>query len=275
MKQPDFSVALYQQNIVWESPLDNFQKVETAFDVACNGSKVDLLVVPETFTTGFGNHMASQAEQPEGPTYHFAVQMAKKWAAMFAGSWTVRDNGIVYNRLHLVRPDGSYDFYDKAHTFRMSSEASQLGRGNRRVVSEWRGWHIRPAVCYDLRFPMWLRNTPELDYDLLLFCANWPGSRHEAWTTLLKARAIENLSYAVGCNRTGSDGTGIVYAGCSAIVDYKGKALSQLDPASDEEPQERVLTATLSAEGLSLFRQHWPFNLDFDSPGIYSRQPQQ
>ena len=177
----------------------------------------------------------------------------------------MREGGVVYNRLHLVRPDGGCDTYDKGHTFRMSSEASQIGRGTRRVTTQWRGWRIRPAVCYDLRFPLWLRNTADWDYDLLLVCANWPGSRYEAWRTLLRARAIENLSYAVGCNRVGRDSTGIDYAGCSAIIDYKGLPMSEIAPSLDAAaPSERIITATLSASSLDTFRQHWPFNLDFD-----------
>lgn len=269
MKKEELHIALYQQDIAWEDTLANHAKVEEAFSCI---SDSDVLVVPETFSTGFGDHMARQAEAPFGPTYDFAVAMAKKHDALFAGTWTVREEGVVYNRMHLVRPDGSCDTYDKAHTFRMSSEASQLGRGRQRVVVEWRGWHICPAICYDLRFPLWLRNSPNLDYDLLLVCANWPGSRYEAWSTLLKARAIENLAYVVGCNRMGCDSTGINYAGCSAIIDYKGKALTELPVycPSDNNCQltnsgYQLITATLSAEKLNTFREHWPFNLDFDN----------
>lgn len=260
------NIAIYQQDIAWEDPVANFSKVEKAF-APCKD--MDILVVPETFNTGFGDHMARQAEKSEGATYDFAVEMARKHDALFVGTWTVRENGVVFNRMHLVRPDGSYDTYDKGHTFRMSSEASQLARGTRRIITEWRGWHISPAICYDLRFPLWLRNTPQLDYDLLLVCANWPGSRYEAWSTLLKARAIENLSYVVGCNRMGTDSTGIRYEGCSAIVDYKGKALAELPPmdAAHEDSSPAVISAALSAEKLKTFREHWPFNVDFDEAG--------
>jgi len=259
--QKSFQVAVLQQNIVWENPEANFRHVERVFDQALNkqACRSDLLVMPETFTTGFGDHMARQAERLQGPTYHFACLLAERYDTLVAATWTVIDEGQIYNRLHLVRPNGEFDYYDKAHTFRMSSEASQLARGSRRPIVEWRGWRIRPAVCYDLRFPIWLRNTASLDYDLLLVCANWPGSRHEAWTTLLKARAIENLAYVVGCNRVGADGTGIDYAGCSAVVDYKGIALSEAPIG-----EEAVIVATLNADSLTTFRSHWPFNLDFD-----------
>ena len=265
LKQKELHIAIYQQDIVWEQPEANCRKVESAFARALGSDGVDVLVMPETFTTGFGDHMARQAEAPMGPTYDFALSMAKRYDALVVGTWTVKENGTVFNRLHLVRPDGHFDWYDKAHTFRMSSEASQIGRGTRRVTVEWCGWRIKPAVCYDLRFPLWLRNSADWDYDLLLVCANWPGSRYEAWRTLLKARAIENLSYAVGCNRVGRDGTGIDYAGCSAIVDFKGIPMEEAQPSTDSDhPLETVLRSTLHADALDRFREHWPFNLDFD-----------
>ncbi len=254
-------LAFYQQDIAWENPQENFRKVERAFeDVAA-----DILIVPETFSTGFSDNMAAMAEDPNGGTFDFALRMARKHDALFVGTWTVKVEGVVYNRLHWVRPDGEFGFYDKAHTFRMSSEASQLGRGCSQEVFEWRGWRIKPAVCYDLRFPKWLRNAPldcdqgTMQYDLLLVCANWPGSRHEAWSTLLKARAIENLSYVVGVNRVGIDGTGIPYTGNSAAIDFKG---IEIAGCADKE---MVSTIELDAEALQRFRQHWPFYLDFDN----------
>lgn len=265
MKKDLFHIFLYQQDILWEDPQGNCRKVESVLDKAFGGQQADIVVMPETFTTGFGDHMARQAEAPEGPTFDFVRRLAQRYDTLVAATWTVREQGVVYNRMHLVRPDGSYDVYDKAHTFRMSSEASQLGRGSRRPIVEWRGWHIRPAICYDLRFPLWLRNSEDFNYDLLLVCANWPGSRHEAWSTLLKARAIENLSYVAGCNRVGRDGTGIDYAGCSMVADYKGFSMTQAEPSPDPcNPLETVLHATLQAESLERFRNHWPFNLDFD-----------
>ena len=245
MTQPLLTIAYYQQDIAWEDPEQNYRLVEEAF--APMGEGVDVMVVPETFNTGFSDNMAVMAEPQEGKTLAFARRMARRYDALFVGTWTVRqaDGGVV-NRLHWVYPDGSYGSYDKGHTFRMSSEASQLQKGMRRELFEWRGWRIKPAVCYDLRFPKWLRNgvpaserhklpdngverpseTVLLDYDLLLVCANWPGSRHEAWSTLLKARAIENLCYVVGVNRAGVDGVGIPYTGNSAAIDFKGMDMS-------------------------------------------------
>ena len=248
------TLACFQQDILWEQPEANRRLVEEVF------SKVtaDILIVPETFSTGFSDTMAALAESPEGPTLAWARSLAARHNALFVGTWTVKVDGLVYNRLHCVYPDGSYGYYDKAHTFRMSSEASQLARGTRRVTFEWRGWRIRPAVCYDLRFPVWLRNAP-LDYDLLIVCANWPASRHEAWSTLLRARAIENLAFVAGINRTGTDATGIPYSGNSAIVDFKGHDIVAATPGRQD-----LIVATLDPDALDTFRTHWPFYLDSD-----------
>lgn len=268
----DLNIILFQHNIIWGDTEANRHAVEERMQ-SC-----DLFVVPETFTTGFGDHMAALAEEPEGPTLQWARQMAAKHGFMFVGTWIVKDNNQCYNCLHWVYPDGTYGTYDKAHTFRVSGEADQIARGTRREVFEWRGWKIKPAVCYDLRFPKWLRNSVEygmmndeypstdarsslithhssLSYDLLLVCANWPASRREAWSTLLRARAIENLCYVAGCNRTGIDGNDGEYSGDSAIINYKGLPIAD---GSD------ICTATISLERLQAFRQKWPLYLDFD-----------
>lgn len=258
------NVALFQQAIVWEDPEANYRLVERQLEGV--PKEVDIIVLPETFSTGFSDNMARMAEPPQGATLEFARHMAQRHDALFVASWTVQEmpGGPVFNRLHWVAPDGSYGSYDKAHTFRMSSEAQQLGRGRSIRTFEWRGWRVRPAICYDLRFPVWLRNgynamRGEMDYDLLLVCANWPGSRHQAWSTLLRARAIENLCYAVGVNRVGEDGVGIGYAGYSAAVSFKGETLVACRP---DEPD--LQWVSLDKEALQLFRSHWPFYLDAD-----------
>ncbi len=248
-------VTFYQQNIVWGDAEANRRNVEEMLATAPKG---DIFVVPETFTTGFGDHMAALAEEPEGPTLRWAQEMAAKHDLLFVGTWIVKEEGKCYNRLHWVYPDGSYGTYDKAHTFRVSGEYDIISRGTQRKVFEYKGWKIKPAVCYDLRFPKWLRND-NLTYDLLLVCANWPGSRHEAWTTLLKARAIENLCYVVGCNRSGVDGVGGNYTGNSALIDYKGFPVAEAEAGADQ-----LVTVTLDKEKLDTFRQHWPLYLDFD-----------
>ena len=247
------SITLFQHNIVWGDPESNRRQVATALAAAPHS---DIFVVPETFTTGFGDHMAALAEPADGPTLHWAQQAAAQHDTLLVGTWIVSEHGRCYNRLHWVFPDGTYGHYDKAHTFRPSGEHDQISRGTERTVFEYRGWRIKPAVCYDLRFPKWLRNDG-LSYDLLLVCANWPASRREAWTTLLRARAIENLCYVVGCNRTGIDGVGGEYSGDSAIIDYKGFPVAA---SADSD----TLSAALDLERLGSFRQKWPLYLDFD-----------
>lgn len=260
----DLTITFYQQNIVWGDAEANRRAVEDSMFLVPHNT--DLFVVPETFTTGFGDHMALLAEKPLGPTLRWAQQIASKHNFLFVGTWIVREGDKCYNRLHWVYPNGSFGYYDKAHTFRVSGEYDIIARGTRREVFEYKGWKIKPAVCYDLRFPKWLRNdccgvgsADNLAYDLLLVCANWPGSRHEAWTTLIKARAIENLCYVLGCNRCGEDGVGGNYTGNSALIDYKGLPLAEAEAGTDQ-----LVTVTLNKEKLDTFRQHWPLYLDFD-----------
>ena len=260
----ELHITLYQQDIIWGDPEANRRRVEenltSLHSPAIPGTPLvtDIFVVPETFTTGFGDHMATLAEEQDGPTLQWARQMAAQYDILFIGTWIVREGDKCYNRLHWVFPDGSFGYYDKAHTFRPSGEYNIISRGTRREVFEYKGWRIKPAVCYDLRFPKWLRND-NMEYDLLLVCANWPGSRHEAWTTLLKARAIENESYVLGCNRCGKDGVGGNYTGNSTLIDYKGFPLAEAEAESDQ-----LVTITLDKEKLDTFRQHWPLYLDFD-----------
>lgn len=264
----DLHITLYQQDIVWADPEANRRRIEEALPKTPSLS--DIFIVPETFTTGFGDHMAALAENPLGPTLRWAQQLAAKHNFLFVGTWIVREGDRCYNRLHWVYPNGNFGYYDKAHTFRVSGEADQIARGIERVVFEYKGWRIKPAVCYDLRFPKWLRNAPSaspssaMQYDLLLVCANWPASRREAWMTLLKARAIENLCYVLGCNRTGIDGNGGEYSGDSLVVNYKGQVIADGIRESEEEDAEMTLGIALNKERLDTFRQKWPLYLDFD-----------
>ena len=249
-------VTFFQQDIVWGDAEANRRAVEDSLFLVPHNT--DIFVVPETFTTGFGDHMAALAENPMGPTFRWAQKLASRHNFLFVGTWIVREGDKCYNRLHWIYPNGSFGYYDKAHTFRVSGEYDIISRGTQREVFEYKGWKIKPAVCYDLRFPKWLRND-DLSYDLLLVCANWPGSRHEAWTTLLKARAIENLSYVLGCNRCGKDGVGGDYTGNSALIDYKGFPVAEA-----EAGDEGLVSVVLDKERLDSFRERWPLYLDFD-----------
>jgi predicted amidohydrolase len=161
------------------------------------------------------------------------------------------------NRLIWMQPDGEFAIYDKRHLFRLMDEDKTFSPGEMRLVVEWKGWKICPMVCYDLRFPVWSRNTP-LDYDLLLFVANWPSPRLNAWDTLLKARAIENLAYCAGVNRVGSDGNDVPFTGHSAMIDFKGNELIFLGET------EGIQTVTLDYEALHRFRKKFPVDRDAD-----------
>lgn len=270
----ELTIALYQQDIVWNDREANYLHVREC--LAGLTESVDIIILPETFSCGFGDNMVAMAESQDGLSFHFAAEMAAQYDALFVATWPVRESdGRVFNRLHWVYPDGIFGSYDKAHTFRVSGEADIIARGTRKEIFEWRGWHIKPAVCYDIRFPKWLRNEPihpvestqsfknssipSLSYDLMIVCANWPSTRFEAWKTLLKARAIENLSYVVGVNRVGTDGAGIAYSGDSLVSDFKGLPIAECEPC-----KEQIVIAKLSAEALDTFRHHWPFHLDFD-----------
>ncbi len=252
----DLRVTFFQQDIVWGDAEANRRAVEDSMFLVPHNT--DIFVVPETFTTGFGDHMAALAENPMGPTFRWSQQLASKHNFLFVGTWIVREGDKCYNRMHWIYPNGSFGWYDKAHTFRVSGEYDIISRGTQREVFEYKGWKIKPAVCYDLRFPKWLRND-NLSYDLLLVCANWPGSRHEAWTTLLKARAIENLSYVLGCNRCGKDGVGGDYTGNSALIDYKGFPVAEAEAGI-----EGLASVALDKGRLDNFRERWPLYLDFD-----------
>ena len=248
-------LTLLQQDIRWHAPATNRQRIEQLLQQA---PPSDLLLLPETFTTGFGGDMTATAEYPGEDTEQWLLRMAREHDALVSGTWIVINGDKAYNRMHWAMPDGTIGHYDKAHTFRPSIEHTLITPGSECPIIRFRGWNIRPAICYDLRFPRWLRND-DLQYDLLLLPANWPTARRDAWTTLLKARAIENVAYVAGCNRCGIDPDNVEYAAPSAIIDFKGKVLQ-------EATGEQLITAELSIDKLRDFRQRWPFHLDFDHP---------
>ena len=192
-------------------------------------------------------------------------EQAAQTQAVVTGSIMTRMNEHVYNRLFWVRPDGTYDTYDKRHLFRMAGEHEHYAAGQNRLITEWKGWKICPLICYDLRFPVWSRNrslncsNDASAYDLLLYVANWPERRSFAWKSLLVARAIENQVYVVGVNRVGTDGNDVKYAGDSVALDPHGKQLTAI-----EAYQESVTTVTLSANELEQYREQFPVGKDAD-----------
>ncbi|MFT4180270.1 MAG: amidohydrolase [Thermomonas sp.] len=225
----------------------------------------DLVVLPETFTSGFSNDAISKAETMDGPTVAWMREQAAKLDAAIAGSVQLRTEAGVFNRLLFATPDGKLVHYDKRHLFSFAGEHERYTAGQARVIVEWKGWNILLQVCYDLRFPVFSRNRfnagrPEQpDYDLALYVANWPAARSHPWKTLLRARAIENLCYVVGVNRVGTDGNGLHYSGDSAVIDFLGHA------ASEATDYEVVATTTLQAAELAAHRQRFPAMFDGDA----------
>ena len=224
----------------------------------------DLVVLPETFTSGFSNDVIDRAEDMDGPTVAWMRDWARELDAAVTGSVQLRTEKGVSNRLLFVTPDGAVQTYDKRHLFRYAGEHERYAAGRDRLTVDWRGWRICPLVCYDLRFPVFSRNRYDveradgLDYDLLLYVANWPAARANAWRTLLRARAMENLCYVVGVNRVGTDGNGLAYAGDSGVFDYLG------NPMSECTDMEVVSTTTLFLEELKAHRERFPAMLDAD-----------
>ncbi|MEO8460972.1 MAG: nitrilase family protein [Dokdonella sp.] len=225
----------------------------------------DLILLPETFLSGFTNETLSQAESMDGEGLRWLRELAIEVGTTITGSLVIRDGDRCLNRLVWMRPDGSSELYDKRHLFRMAGEHERYAGGRERLIVELNGWRICPQVCYDLRFPVWLRNRYDasvpkrFDYDLLLFVANWPAPRRHAWQTLLRARAIENLSYCVGVNRIGVDGNDIAYAGDSAALDFLGQPLIEFGS------REQTATVALDPAPLAAHRERFPAWMDSDA----------
>ena len=242
----DLTVSFVQTALHWHDAAAN----RAAFNehLARLDEPTDLIVLPEMFSTGFSMDAAGQAEPMSGPTVAWLREKAAAHNAVVTGSVIIAENGAYYNRLLWARPDGVLSYYDKRHLFTLAGEQHTYTPGRARLVEEWRGWRICPLVCYDLRFPVWSRNRPAAPYDLLLYVANWPAVRRTAWTTLLRARALENVACALGVNRVGRDGLGHDYAGDSALIDAKGNYLVEAGG------QEGIFTHTLRRSELDEFR---------------------
>jgi omega-amidase len=249
-------VSLVQQPLLWHDGAANRARFEELLRPLAG--QTDLVVLPETFTTGFSMEVEQLGEAPGGPTPEGLMRLAGTIDAVVTGSVITRDGGHYYNRLLWAAPTGELRHYDKRHLFRMGREHEHFTAGRASWSVSWRGFSICPLVCYDLRFPVFSRRRPELDYDLLLYVANWPAARADAWRQLLRARAIENQAYVVGVNRVGSDGLGVPYTGDSAAIDFMGRTLVDAGAAPV------LLTVELPGEPLMRFREKFPAHLDAD-----------
>lgn len=261
----DLRVTLLQSDLYWEEIDANLAAFEEK--IWQIGQSTDVIVLPEMFTTGFTMNVESLGEMMNMRTFKWMRQMADQTGALILGSFISKVHDRYFNRLLWMEPGGNYKTYDKRHLFRMAGEHKIFSSGESLLVGEWRGWRICPLICYDLRFPVWSRNTYDLlakrlNYDLLIYVANWPTARVEAWSSLLKARAIENLSYVVGVNRVGTDGNGIEYNGSSAIISPKGEVIFS------SEGVEAIKTIELNAHSLQAFRDKFPAFYDADEFSI-------
>lgn len=258
----DLRVSLVQGDTAWHDPAAN-REIYGAL-IAPLAGQTDLVVLPETFTSGFSNEALADAEGMDGPTVAWILAQAAALGAVVTGSVQIREGEGVYNRLLWATPAGELHTYDKRHLFRMAREHERYAAGRDRITVQLKGWRVCPLVCYDLRFPVFIRNrfgveaAGRFDYDLLLFVANWPSARRHAWQTLLRARAIENLCCVAAVNRVGTDGNGVAYSGDSVALDHLGLPLVELDD------QVRVATTTFSAQALAAHRERFPAQLDAD-----------
>jgi predicted amidohydrolase len=216
----------------------------------------DLVVLPEMFTTGFTMVPEQAAEIADGPSIDWLREKARELNAVVTGSISTRAGAHFYNRLTWMRPDGTSESYDKRHLFRMAREHQHYAGGVTRLIVNLHDWRICPLICYDLRFPVWSRNRN--DYDVIIYVANWPARRRYAWQSLLKARAIENLSYCIGVNRVGTDDGGVDHSGDSTVLDFIGQ------PMLPEREQGFIETVTLSRAALDEHRTRFPAHLDAD-----------
>lgn len=256
----DLQVLYLQSNLVWENPAQNRKNFEKKILAQRQGC--DLIVLPETFTTGFPVDPAPFAETVGGESLQWMHRMAAQTGAVITGSLLLKEATTYFNALIWMHPDGTFERYDKRHVFSMGGEHEHIKAGGRQLVVEIEGWKIRPMVCYDLRFPVWSKNRYKdgtFEYDLAIYVANWPAVRAYPWDMLLIARAIENQAFVLGVNRVGTDGLGNTYSGHSGLIDAKGRWLSEAP-----ENKEAAMRVSLSAEELQQFRNKFNVGRDWE-----------
>jgi len=250
--QEILKIALIQFDIAWENPAENLNRLEKWLPAQ---GEADVVILPEMFTTGFTMHPENVSESMEGSTVRWMKTKARTLKTAITGSIILHEKNVIYNRCLWVTPDGNIETYDKHHLFTLGEENKHYKAGTSKRIVNYKGWRICPLICYDLRFPVWSRNIEK--YNILIYMANWPSTRHHAWKKLLIARAIENQTYCFGVNRTGSDGEGISYLGDSAFIDAQGYGvfLGQ---------REGIQTFEIAWSELHDLRNKFPFLPDMD-----------
>lgn len=267
----ELKIVGIQADLVWQNPKQNI----SFFEEQINGleNAIDLIVLPEMYSTGFTMHPEEVAEQMDGFTISWMQKIASEQQVALCGSLVISEtreaasgekNGNAlnaknyYNRFIFVHPSGALQTYDKRHSFTLVGEDQVYTAGNQRTLIEYKGWRICPFICYDLRFPVWSRNKD--NYDLLIYVANWPTTRVKAWENLLKARAIENMSYVIGVNRTGTDKNNHAYSGNSLILNYFGEVLSDV-----AKNTVGIVSGSLDKAQQEITREQLGFLKDMDS----------
>jgi omega-amidase len=259
------TITTIQSNLFWEDKAANLQTFEQKIKNITD--KTEIVVLPEMFSTGFSMQPGLFAETMSGETVEWMKRVSNENGIVLTGSVMIEEEGNYYNRLIWMLPNGQYGYYDKRHLFAYGEEDKHYTPGNKRLIASVKGWKINLQVCYDLRFPVWARQSllstsrgvaGEVEYDVLIYVANWPEKRSHAWKTLLCARAIENQCYVVGVNRVGTDGKNIHYSGNSLVIDPMGQVLYHM---ADEED---INTITITKEKLEEVRTKFPFLNDAD-----------
>jgi predicted amidohydrolase len=251
----NLKITVFQGYLFWENIDKNLQNI--ALRLGGIREKTDLIILPEMFNTGFSMNAESLAEPMNGRTMQWMRQIAKKYDCVVTGSLIISEDGKYYNRLIWMLADGTFKHYDKRHLFALGQEHHTYTAGNERLIVELNGWKICPFICYDLRFPVWMRNK-DAEYDMMIIVANWPEKRALHWRTLIPARAVENQCYVIAVNRVGHDGNEVYHSGDSTCISPNG------DVVYYKRDEEDVYTFTIHPEELIKLRRALPFLKDAD-----------
>ena len=252
----NLKITIFQAYLFWENVDKNLQNLSLRLSMGIK-EKTDLIILPEMFNTGFTMNAEALAEDMNGKTMQWMLKTAEKYDCVVTGSLIIKEKQSYYNRLIWMLPNGEFSYYNKRHLFGLGEEDKNYTSGEDKVIVDLNGWKIRLAICYDLRFPVWLRNQNE-EYDILLLIASWPDKRSAHWNALIPARAIENQSYVIGVNRVGHDGKEIYHSGHSQCIDPMGKTIYY------KPEDEDLYTFSISYEELVKTRSSFPFLKDAD-----------